>query len=266
MPNGNSRKCPHADLAHVRPFVAYAKATLNSAWYYPPRIQHKYTVALALYSKCITVAEATIALLDAGFPDEAFGMTRTMTDIAFTLRYISNKDTDKRAKLYYEFFTKDTEQWLDVIKTYWPQQVQPLDARTTRLAKNYAHPHRWAGAGVTARTMAYEPDTLEVDPATGKPSDLSVAYRIVYRWTSHYVHPSVVALHHHIVEAGHDPFKVRSGRGMFMGDTAAFNITNYLSLVMIYFYRCWGDPQPPRLSTWAYALLKHLARRHNKTQ
>jgi Family of unknown function (DUF5677) len=45
-------------------------------------------VALALYSKCITVAEATIALLAAGFSDEAFGMTRTLVDIYITLRYI----------------------------------------------------------------------------------------------------------------------------------------------------------------------------------
>src|SRR5215472_591717 len=69
------RRCPHSDIDHVRPFVAYAKATLNNARYYPPLIQHKYMVALALYSKAITVAEATMALLDAGFPDEAFGMT-----------------------------------------------------------------------------------------------------------------------------------------------------------------------------------------------
>jgi hypothetical protein len=47
-------------------------------------------VALALYSKCITVAEATIALLAAGFSDEAFGMTRTLVGIYIyiTLRYI----------------------------------------------------------------------------------------------------------------------------------------------------------------------------------
>lgn len=66
-------------------------------------------VSLALYSKCITVAEAIIALLDAGFSNEAFGMTRTLVDIFTTLHYIANKDTDERAKRYYRFFAKDTE-------------------------------------------------------------------------------------------------------------------------------------------------------------
>ena len=41
-------------------------------------------VSLALYTKCITVAEATIALLDAGFSDEAFGVL-ILLDLAVLL-------------------------------------------------------------------------------------------------------------------------------------------------------------------------------------
>jgi putative transposase len=39
---------------------------LNETRYYPPLNGYKYSVAVALYSKCITVAEATIALLTRG--------------------------------------------------------------------------------------------------------------------------------------------------------------------------------------------------------
>ena len=48
-----------------------------------------------------------------GFADEAFGVTRTLIDIFFTLRYIANQDTDNRAKLYWQFFAKDSELWKD---------------------------------------------------------------------------------------------------------------------------------------------------------
>lgn len=48
---------------------------------YDPKLNaYRYTLALALYSKRLTVAEATMSLLDAGFTDEAFGMTRTLVD------------------------------------------------------------------------------------------------------------------------------------------------------------------------------------------
>jgi hypothetical protein len=50
---------------------------VNEAWIYPPVNGYRYMVALALYSKCLTVAEAIMVLVDAGFSDEAFGMTRT---------------------------------------------------------------------------------------------------------------------------------------------------------------------------------------------
>ncbi len=52
------RKCKSSDIEHVRKFVAYAKLRVNDAWYFPPDRGYRYMVALALYSKCITVAEA----------------------------------------------------------------------------------------------------------------------------------------------------------------------------------------------------------------
>src|SRR5712671_4035243 len=94
------RPCKHSNSEHVRQFIAYAKLRVNAARIFPPRNGYRYMVALALYSKCLTVAEATLLLVDAGFSDEAFGMTRTLIDIFITLHYIANKDTDGRAQRY----------------------------------------------------------------------------------------------------------------------------------------------------------------------
>jgi hypothetical protein len=166
--NAERRECAHSQVIHVRKFVAYAKKAVNDACYYPPLSGYRYMVALALYSKCITVAEATLLLLDHGFSDEAFGMTRTLIDIFITLHYISNKDTDSRAQLYYQYFAKDIVEWGKVIKQFWPSMVvRSIAPRTERLASDYHRPHSWSGKTVAA--MALEPDTSEVDPVTGKP-------------------------------------------------------------------------------------------------
>ena len=103
MRNPQAALCERSEIEHVRKFVAYAKVCVNEARIYPPVNDYRYMVALALYSKCLTVAESILALLDAGFGDEAFGMTRTLIDIFFTLRYIANQDTDERARRYAQF-------------------------------------------------------------------------------------------------------------------------------------------------------------------
>jgi hypothetical protein len=255
------RPCIRPEIEHLRKFVAYTKKSLNAAQIYSPANNHKYMVALALYSKAITVAEATIVLLDAGFSDEAFGMTRTLVDIFFSLHYIANNDTDERARQYAQFTAKDSEVWSEVSSLYWPQQqFRPLDERTKKIAATYRSPHRWSGK--TAKEMATEPDTAEVDPATGKSAVHDFAYRVVYRWTSHYVHPTVGALGNHLVQAGRDVFVVRSGNGKNMQHMTVFNVSCYLVNTMISFFRCMGEPQPDRLSKWAGGLIAHIARRH----
>jgi hypothetical protein len=63
-------------------------------------------VLLALVSKSIWVAKAVCNLVQGGYPEEAFGLTRTLTDIFFTVRYICNKDSDRRARQYANYFAK----------------------------------------------------------------------------------------------------------------------------------------------------------------
>jgi len=218
-------------------------------------------VALALYSKCITVAEATLELINANFYDEAFGMTRTLIDIYITLRYISNHDTEERARLFYQFFTKNSEGWSEVIKTFWPHQYQPLDERTKNIAKNYPSPHKWSGKQV--KEMALEPDNFDIDPNTGLPLILDFDYKVVYRWSSHFVHPTIGCLDNHIVQAGRDNFIIHSGNDLDMKSTSVFNIASYVAKTMISFYRCMGELPPSRVNIWSNAIIKHLANYHS---
>jgi hypothetical protein len=258
--SAKARACETPEIEHVRRFVAYAKLRVNKARYYPPLNAYRYTVAMALYSKCLTAAEATMALLDAGFSDEAFGMTRTLVDIYITLRYITNKDIEQRARLYYRFVAKDIQGLNDIAKDYWPQLLRPMDPRIIKEASRYPNPHRWSGK--SARDMALEPDTFEPDPKTGKPMVHDFPYRVVYRQTSHFVHPTIVALKNHVVQPGRDNFVVRGMNVEDLAHVAVFNVAAYVGMTMVSFYRCMGDPQPDRVGKWSGALTAHLVRRH----
>ena len=52
--------------------------------------------------------------------------------------------------------------------------------------------HRWSGK--TVADMSVGPDTVEIAPATGKPTFQDFAYRVFYHWTSHYLHRTIVGL------------------------------------------------------------------------
>jgi hypothetical protein len=254
------RDCPRSELAHVRKFVAYAKQLINDAWYYPPSGGYRYIVALALYSKYLTVAEATMVLIDAGYNDEAFGMTRTLVDTFITLRYIDNKDTDERAKQYAHFLAKDMAVWSEVVRDYYPQAARDISPDMRRLATAYPSPHSWSGKNF--KDMALEVDTHDIDPATGKPVSYEFTYRAIYRWTSHYVHPTIPALGSHLVQSGHDNFVVNGGEMSNVKNLALFNIACYLCFSVNSFYRCMKEEPPKLLNTWGQALLKHLGKRH----
>jgi hypothetical protein len=53
------------------------------------------TTVLALLSKTLTVGKAVCVLIESGFPEEASGVTRTLIDIYFVVRYICNAETEK---------------------------------------------------------------------------------------------------------------------------------------------------------------------------
>jgi hypothetical protein len=134
--------------------------------------------------------------------------------------------------------------------------VKIIPPHTLRVAATYPHPHRWSGK--TVKDMALEPDTVEVDPVTGKPLVHDFAYKVIYRWTSHYVHPTIGAFENHVVQAGRNNFVVHSGHLKDMGHMAVYNTAVYVVNTMVCFYRCIDDPQPERVGNWGGALMKHL--------
>jgi hypothetical protein len=83
--------------AHVLRLIAKLEKQLNGLEIIPATSSYRTSVILALLSKSLTVSRATCALIAAGFPAEAFGLTRTLIDIYFAVRYIGAKSGGAKA-------------------------------------------------------------------------------------------------------------------------------------------------------------------------
>lgn len=224
---------------------------IDDAAFVPATQQHRGQVILALFSKALTVGRAICSLVRADFGEEAFGMTRTLFDIYFDVRYISNKNTELRAEKFAMFFTKDIEGWRKIVPRYYPLLTMPETAGTKeilQIAENYNNPHDWSGEPHKTRSLAEEPDTYEFDSA-GKPTTALFDYEVFYKFTSHFVHSTVCALESHITERG-DTFKIRARWNPYSvrkGRLAVFNVITMLSKIFICGFRALNYQQPEEI-------------------
>jgi len=223
-----------AALASIEKLEQY----IDDCEFVPATNQHRGQVILALFSKALTVGRAVCSLVRTGFPDEAFGMTRTLLDIHFTVRYISN-NVELRAERFAMFFAKDHEGWRQIIPKYYPEMKTPETEITKALlsvAKNYKNPHEWSGELLKTKSLAIEPDTYEFD-STGRGITAEFDYEILYKYTSHFVHSTICALESHLVQRG-DVFKIRGNWNPKAKTTlAVFNVISIIHKIFVCGFR-----------------------------
>ncbi len=193
----------------------------------------KGQILLALLSKSLTVSRAVCELVRLGFSEEAFGMTRTLADTYFIVRYISNQNTEDRALRYGLFFAKDRQGWVKIFEKYYPHiHNQPLDPQTEeelgKIAADYNNPYDWTGERYKTSALAHEPSTYEFD-ANGVGTTAAFTYEAIYRYTSHFVHSTIRSLSRsHLMGSG-EVFVVR---GSWIQDSKAhFALSNVLTVV-----------------------------------
>jgi uncharacterized protein DUF5677 len=220
-------------------------------------------VFLALFSKALTVGRAICALVKAGFPAEAFGLSRTLIEIFFSIRYMSNKDTDARITTYVEYAARIQKEWVSLNAKYFPDRTLKLPASydaAMKIAEKFKRRHQWTPHGGQAKFMALEPDGFEVDEL-GQPITGEFDYDVFYFWTSQYVHVTVHALGGHAVEPG-EVFRVRS-RDSAEKDyarLALFNIVSLLSKIAIQACRGMREEQPEAILQDMFRMMPKFVR------
>jgi hypothetical protein len=217
---------------------------INDEQFIPATRFFRSKVLLALISKALTTGRAVCALVDAGFYGEAFGLSRTLIDIFLTVRYISNKDTEKRAKEYVEYIAKTQEELIRLSHKHFPTKADhpKLGAKFAELAKAYKSAHRWTEARI--REMALEPDSYEANDQ-GSPTVHDFDYEFIYWQTSQFVHATILSVAEHATPQG-EPFRVRSkiNEDAFRGDEALFNVLAFVSKTFVSGYRGLNSDQP----------------------
>jgi hypothetical protein len=183
-----------------------------------------------------------------------------MVELSLSGRYIANDpDFCKRSELYIRYFAKDHETWTKMIQKYYPEMFPRYHADHERMletARTFKSPHSWHDG--TVRDIVVEGDLVEVDEH-GHPANWEYDYEVVYKWTSHFVHGTVVAMDAHALEPG-VAFAVDAGQQrMDKAGMALFNVAMYLFKSTVLIFRCLGYEVPKELLERFESVIKPLA-------
>jgi hypothetical protein len=220
---------------------------LNAMEIIPSTSLYRTSVLLALLSKALATSRAICALINAGFPIEAFGLSRTLIEIYFTARFIGNQDTEKRAKRFVDFGSRVQKEWQTLAKKYSPKtplEKLALDAEILKVAETFKNKANWTGLHGQTKAMAQEEDYLEKIEQDA-PYQSEFDYDVNYFWTSLYVHATVVGIRGHASVPG-TVFKVRAGNwaDASRGNGALFNVAAYLCKTVVVVFRAINEDQP----------------------
>jgi hypothetical protein len=220
-------------------------------------------VILPLLSKALTVGCAICLLIDGGFPSEAFATSRTLLEILFTVRYITNKNTEARARRYVKYSARVRAEWMEVVKKHFPKKasaLRALDESVLETAKEFKSKANWTGEHGQVKVMATEEDMVEFDQdRRGLTSEFD--YDALYFWTSQHVHVTVEALDAHVSPPG-EVFKVRSRRPEDKGYGKQALLVASVTLCKIFIHACRSmNEQQPRAIRELYKLIRASGRK-----
>jgi hypothetical protein len=181
-------------------FIEHLVETLDDQQIHPRLNHYGDVVLLALLDKVVTTARAVLCLVRQGFAADAFGLSRTAMEACIVLRFIENNSTEERAKRYLDYFGKDRERLAQIVAKYHPNSSGRFSSDHEMLlekAKQFKSFHKWFEEDLKA--AACEASAWKVDDS-GAPDKWDYVYDVPYRYTSHEVHATSVALQARIAE------------------------------------------------------------------
>jgi hypothetical protein len=72
------------------------------------------SVACAVLSKAFCLSDSAVILIEAGHPEEAFGLVRSVVECALNLRYLTQDKNGRaaRATAFADFYFRERQYWL----------------------------------------------------------------------------------------------------------------------------------------------------------
>ena len=265
-------------------------AYVDDQWIHPRKGSYLDASILTLLSKSLSISRSIVCLVQNGFGEEAFAASRTLLELALNLRYITNGRTPElRAKRYVQFVAKIKLEWgtRAVEHFSWTEKSvrqQSAFYKEFQTLKRKYPKQSWLQASKKHSkgiwTMAMEPDRFEqvaVVDSEGepvldkrgrpkmKPFTWEFDYKIIYFWTSQFVHVTIDSLDNHAATP-EKPFKVYDpqtgtpARKTDLADMALFNTAITMHKVLVAAFRGLGHTYPEKLSKPIEACVKSFVR------
>lgn len=223
------------------------------------------TVSLELLAKSVSITHSCLALIKADQAEEAFGLGRSLVEIALILRHLT-RDANAMASEAYKFL-----HFSIVDKSFWLFQSRRVFTDPQMLADVDRLAAQWdlAGLNPMAATRTWsdkynswksQSENHPMDDQIGLPSHRISKYAIEYTQASFFVHCTQPALDNFFPKEG-TPFAIRASSKEFIdsrGITFFLLLTNLHQIVLYTLYGLNLDPPVPLIKLHSDILEKAI--------
>lgn len=242
------------ELKKVGKFIQVAESEMNrfgihprTPWLYPFDL-----VGLATVSKAVALSKACLKLVSSGFPDEAFGLSRSIVECANNLRFMTAKwdPKDAHARNYVKHHLADKAFWAHYSLELFTGKPEEKDIREYMQQEGITPDTRSARRHWSDSKGSFIWETMTIDhpldgPVTEKHK--KIAYAGDYFQTSSFVHCSLPAIDNYAVEEW-TPFRVSTSTGLHeTSQSTLFIVFLYLHSTIAYALFGMNMDRPPKL-------------------
>jgi hypothetical protein len=252
------------EIRKVRVYVKNAKIEIDRLGIIP-RVAYKYPfdiVGLSSLSKAFAIAQATLKLLASNYPDEAFGLSRSLVEVATNLRYLTvdPAEQERRTREFVRFTMADKAFWyhhaLESATTEKEKAAIRAYAKEWGIADDpkSARQH-WSGKSpfIWNATMLDHP----LDGAMTQ-SHRKKVYAVDYYRTSTFVHCSAPAIVCYCTDDG-VPFHVSASSGhLETHQSTLFLLVVHLQWAIDYVLEGLNIQRPAKLNALCEKTLKNM--------
>jgi Family of unknown function (DUF5677) len=259
------------EIRKIRRYVRNAETEVNKLGIIP-RNANRYPfdhVGLQTLSKAFALSKACLELLDSGFPDEAYGLSRSLVECAANLRYLTIDQVQEKQR------TRNFVKYAKTAKAYWMYQaLQIADAKKQVEIREYAKQQgivedarsalrHWSGENGSLPWVVALTDH-RLDAPTVSSTQRKIAYAADYHDTSAFVHCSLPAIDPYNTEE-YTPFRVAPSSGMHNTNQHTLTIIlTYLHASIAYVLFGINTERPAKLNSLFMETLKKMKRKSSK--
>jgi hypothetical protein len=242
------------EIKKVSRFIRVAESEINSLGIYPRK---PYTcpfdiLGLATVSKAIALSKACLKLVASGFPDEAYGLSRSIVECANNLRFMTMEwdQCDARVRKYVRQHLANKAYWAHYCLELYTGRPEEQEIRDYMDAEGIVPDTRPASLHWSGSRSGFIRDTMTKDhPLDGTVTEKhkKIAYAADYFQTSTFVHCSLPAVDNYAVEEA-TPFQVSTSTSLHeTSQSTLFIVFLYLHSTIAYALFGMNMDRPPKL-------------------